>query len=85
MNRNEIISILREYIGEKLFRNGAPADFTNDTKLVSTRILDSIVVLGLISHLEEKLGIELDAHEVSVDNLDTINIMADFLLGKLKK
>ena len=85
MNRNEVISILKEYITEKSFRNGVPADFTNDTKLVSTRILDSIIVLGLISHLEDKLGIELDAHEVSVDNLDTINIMADFILQKLKK
>jgi acyl carrier protein len=85
MNRNDIIHEVKSYITEKLFRNGIPADFTNDTKLVSTRLLDSIVVLGLISHLEEKLDIELEAHEVSVDNLDTINIMADFLLQKLKK
>lgn len=85
MNRNDIISELRSYITEKLFRNGVPADFTNDTKLVSTRMLDSIIVLGLINHLEEKYNIELEAHEVNVDNLDTINIMADFLSEKLAK
>jgi acyl carrier protein len=85
MNRNDIINELRSYITEKLFRNGIPSDFTNDTPLISTRLLDSIVVLGLISHLEEKLNIELEAHEVSVDNLDTIHIMADFILQKLKK
>jgi acyl carrier protein len=85
MNKNDIINELRSYITEKLFRNGIPADFTNDTPLISTRLLDSIIVLGLIGHFEEKLNIELEAHEVTVDNLDTINIMADFLLQKLKK
>lgn len=85
MDRNDIINEVRSYVAEKLFRNGVPADFTNDTPLISTRLLDSIIVLGLISHLEEKLNIELEAHEVSVDNLDTINITADFLLQKLKK
>lgn len=85
MDRNDIINEVRSYVTEKLFRNGVPADFTNDTPLISTRLLDSIIVLGLISHLEEKLNIELEAHEVSVDNLDTINITADFLLQKLKK
>lgn len=85
MNKNDIINEVKSYITEKLFRNGIPADFTNDTPLISTRLLDSIIVLGLIAHLEEKLNIEFEAHEVNVDNLDTLNIMADFLLQKLKK
>ena len=85
MNRNEIIKEVSDFVIEKLFRGKAPADFTNDTPLISSRLLDSIVVLGLISHIEEKLNIELEAHEVSVDNLDSINITADFILQKLKK
>jgi acyl carrier protein len=85
MTKNEIINEVRGFVVEKLFRGNAPADFTNDTPLISTRLLDSIIVLGLIGHIEEKLNIELEAHEVSVDNLDTINITADFILQKLKK
>ena len=85
MNKNDIITEVRGFVADKLFKNGVPADFTNDTALISTRLLDSIVVLGLISHLEEALNIEFEAHEVSVDNLDTINKMADFILQKLKK
>jgi len=85
MNRNEILNEVKGYVTEKLFHGKVPADFTNDTPLISTRLLDSIVVLGLISHIEEKFNIELEAHEVSVDNLDTINITSDFLFQKLKK
>jgi acyl carrier protein len=85
MTKNDITKEVRAYVTEKLFRGNVPADFTNDTPLISSRLLDSIIVLGLINHLEETLNIELEAHEVSVDNLDTINIMADFILQKLKK
>jgi acyl carrier protein len=85
MNKQDVIKEVRGFVTEKLFRGNTPADFTNDTSLISSRLLDSIVVLGLISHIEEKLNIELEAHEVSVDNLDTINITADFILQKLKK
>ncbi len=85
MNKNDIINEVRGYVTEKLFRGDVPADFTNDTALVSSRLLDSIVVLGLINHLEEKLNIEFEAHEVNVDNIDTINKTADFLFQKLAK
>jgi len=85
MNRNDVVKEVREYITERLFRGNAPGDFTNDTPLISSRLLDSIIVLGMISHLEEVLNVEFEAHEVSVDNLDTINKAADFLSQKMMK
>lgn len=85
MNRNDIVKEVRDFIAERLFRGNIPADFTDDTPLISSRLLDSIIVLGMISHLEETLNVEFEAHEVSVDNLDTINKTADFLSQKLAK
>ena len=85
MTKNEITEEVRSFITEKLFRGEVPADFNNDTILISSRLLDSIVVLGMVSHLEEKLNIEFEAHEVNVDNLDTINKTVEFLSQKLAK
>lgn len=85
MTKNDIEKEVRSFITEKLFRGDAPADFNNDTALISSRLLDSIVVLGMISHLEEKFNIEFEAHEVNVDNLDTINKTIEFLSQKLAK
>lgn len=85
MNKNEITTEVRSFITEKLFRGGIPSDFTNDTPLISSRLLDSIVVLGLVSHLEEKFSVEFEAHEVTVDNLDTINVISNFISQKLAK
>ena len=85
MTKNDVIKVMRDFVVQKLFRGEAPADFTNDTPLISSRLLDSIVVLSLVAHLESSLNIEIEAHEVSADNLDTINKTADFLSQKSAK
>lgn len=85
MTKNDVIKVMRDFVVQKLFRGEAPADFTNDTPLISSRLLDSIVVLSLVAHLESSLNIEIEAHEVSADNLDTINKAADFLSQKSAK
>lgn len=85
MTKNDVIKVMRDFVVQKLFRGEAPADFTNDTPLISTRLLDSIVVLSLVAHLESSLNVEIEAHEVSADNLDTINKTADFLSQKSAK
>lgn len=85
MNRDEIKKDVRNYIAQKMFKGNLPSDFTDDTKLISSRLIDSIVVLSMVNYLEEKTKIEFEAHEVSVENLDSVNIIADFLLKKLSK
>lgn len=85
MDKHNIAKELSVYIIDKLFGGHPPADFNNDTALISTRLLNSIVVLGMINDFEEKFKIEFEAHEVNVENLDTINKTADFIFQKLSK
>lgn len=85
MTKDDIAKEVRGFVTEKLFRGDVPSDFNNDTALISSRLLDSIVVLGMVNYLEEKLKVEFEAHEVTVDNLDTINKTVDFLSQKLAK
>lgn len=56
----------------------------DDTKLISSRLIDSIVALRLVTFLEEKFRIEFEAHEVSQDNLETIDTIASFVASKMK-
>jgi acyl carrier protein len=46
-------------------------------------VLDSIAVLKLVAHLEEKYGTEIEAHEMSVDFLDTPARIAETIQSKL--
>ena len=81
---NEIESAIRAFVVENIFAGKDNADLKGDTKLISSRLMDSIVALKLVSHLEEKFGIEFEAHEVDQDNLDTLDSIAKFVHSKLK-
>lgn len=62
-----------------------PADtIADDAALISSRLIDSIIALKLVNHLEEKFNIEFEAHEVVQENLETINIIASFVQSKMK-
>lgn len=83
-SEKEIRDAIRAFIIENVFQGKESADLKDDTKLISTRMMDSIVALKLVSHLEEKFGIEFEAHEVDQDNLESINMMTTFVQSKLK-
>ena len=69
--------ILREFLpGEK------PENLADSTPLISGGILDSIGMLKLVKYLEEKYQIEVEAHEVDVENFDTIDLIANFVRAK---
>lgn len=83
MTIEKIKKMLNAYISEHLFAGKLPSDFNENTPLVSSRIVNSISVLHMVNHFEETLNIELEAHEVNVDNLDTVELFSEFLMKKL--
>jgi len=69
--------ILREFLpGED------PDELTPSTPLITGGILDSIRTLKLVVFLEEKFGINIEAHEAGVEHLDSIGQIADLIASK---
>ncbi len=85
MDKEQIKNSVRNYIAQNIFGNKLPNDFNDDTALVSSRLMDSISTLKMINHFEDELKIECKAHEVTADNLDSVNVFTAFLLRKLSK
>lgn len=83
MERETLKNEVRAYIREHIFGNDSSTDFNDDTRLVSSRLMDSIITLKMINHFEDELKIECKAHEVTADNLDSVNIFTTFLWKKL--
>jgi acyl carrier protein len=82
MSLDDIKAVIRTFLATNL---SLPGDsIANDTKLISTRMVDSIIALRLVSHLEEKFNVEFEAHEVTQENLDTIDAIARFVESKRK-
>jgi acyl carrier protein len=82
-NKQEITVKVREFIIANIFGGTDNPELKDDTSLISSRIMDSIVALKLVTYLETTYGIEFDAHEVSQDNLDTIQRISDFVVAKI--
>lgn len=84
MSHQEIQEAVRAFITENIFNGKDSAELTEETALISSRLMDSIVALKLVSYLEEKFNIEFEAHEVDQDNLDSIKLIVAFVESKLK-
>ena len=56
----------------------------DSTPLITGGILDSIATLKLVMHLEEKYRVTFAPHEVDKENLDTLDLIAGFVRGKLE-
>ena len=73
MSEQEIIDTVKAYVLEEFLPGEDPDSLANDTPLISGGILDSISTVKLVTFLEEKYDIVFEAHEISSDNLETLN------------
>lgn len=83
VRRDEIRDAVREYLLTEFLPGEDPSALTDTTPLISGGILDSIASVKLVSFLEERFGVRFEAHEVSVDYLDTIDLVVDTVQRKL--
>ena len=70
MNRAEIKPIVRHYVITQFLAGEDPEAVGDDVRLVSEGVLDSLASLRRISFLEERFGINIEAHDVDVDQTE---------------
>jgi acyl carrier protein len=74
---------IHEFILEKFLAGESPDELTDDTPLITGGILDSISTLKLVSFLEDRFGITVEAHESGVENLDSVGQIARLICEKV--
>lgn len=79
----DIERTVKEYLLEEFLPGAASEELTDSTPLITTGILDSLATVQLTAFLEEHFGIEIAAHEASVDHLDTVGDIASLVRSKL--
>jgi acyl carrier protein len=82
---HKIRSTVREYVLSQFLPGEDPSFLTDSTPLITGGILDSIGSVKLVSYLEDQFGVSFDAHEVSIDHLDTIDLVVATLEEKLQR
>jgi acyl carrier protein len=73
---------IKQYLLQDLNISIGADDLKEDTPLLSSRLIDSISALLLVEFLEKSFGVAFKPHEVSQENLDSIQRMQDFINQK---
>ncbi len=79
---DDIIGPVKQYILDTFLKGEDPSALRNDTPLISGGILDSLATLELVSFLEQRFSIQLEAHEVDAERLDTLTAIAALVQSK---
>jgi acyl carrier protein len=79
---DSIKNTIREYIRAEFLYGDTATGFNDSTPLISGGVLDSLTTLKLVQFLESQFHIQLDAHEMTVDFLDTVNDIATLIAAK---
>jgi acyl carrier protein len=83
-NSETVRDYVRAYILREFLSGVNPSEFTDATPLISGGILDSLATVKLVAELEERFGIEIQAHEASVNHLNSVADITSLIEGKLK-
>ena len=73
---------IKEIILAEFLPDEDSALLTDTTALMTGGVLDSIATLNLVSLLEDEFDISLAAHEVNVDNFNTLEAIAALVESK---
>ena len=79
----EIKEIVKSYILSEFLPGEDSQQLTDSTPLISGGVLDSLATLKLASFLEEHFQIRLEPHELTTENLDDLDVIADLVQSKL--
>lgn len=83
LNRDEIRAALRAKVVELAKALDMDASgVTDDDILPATGLLDSNAILELVVWYETTYDFPIEQEEINIDNLGSINAMADFLLSR---
>lgn len=80
---NNIKDEIRAYILSEFLPGESPRNLKDDTPLRTSGVLDSMATLRLVTFVEERFSIEVEAHEAGIENFDCISAIAAFVERKM--
>lgn len=82
MEDGAIKQTVREYLLEEFLPGESGAELQDSTPLMTNGILDSIATIKLVLFLEQRYGVQFQAHEMSPDHLGSLDEIARTVRAK---
>jgi acyl carrier protein len=82
MELDNIKEEIRQYILSQFLPGEKSSNLHDDTPLRTSGIVDSTGMLQLVSFIEGRFGIEVEAYEAGIENFDRIEDITAFIVRK---
>jgi acyl carrier protein len=82
---DDVRTTVRQFLLEEFLPGEDPSLLADTTPLVTGGILDSIATMKLAVFLEERFHIQVEAHEMSVDHLNTVTDIVQLVESKQRR
>lgn len=79
----DIQQTIHDYVSRELLQDRRGFVLTDQTDLLTEHIIDSLGIFTLVTFLEEKFGVVIDADEVLVEHFETVKDVANLVESKL--
>jgi len=84
MEKSEVINILQKGIAEEIL-NMPERIIQPEEPLISSGLIDSFSLVDLAMFVEDNINVRIDDTELNADTFDTLNQLADLILGRIEK
>jgi acyl carrier protein len=74
---------IRQFLEEKILFSSNGFPYSDTTSFLDTGIIDSMNIMELVMFIEEQFNITVDDSEVRPENLDSVELLADYIQRKL--
>ncbi|MFZ1083348.1 MAG: acyl carrier protein [Terracidiphilus sp.] len=81
----EIKNEIRAFVAANYLPDTPPEAISDATPLITSGIIDSIGMLGLVDFIESRFAIEFLPREIDVQALDSVQQIEALIQGKLDK
>ena len=81
----EIKKEIKEYIAKNLLFSNDGYGFTDDASFLEEGIVDSQGVMELVMFVEDQFKISVADEDITPDNFDSVQLLADFVRRKSGK
>jgi acyl carrier protein len=75
---------VRRHLAERLIPGDDPAALGDARPLISGGLMDSITTVALVTFVEQEFGVTFEAHEMGIDHLDSVALIAETVVAKLE-
>jgi len=79
----DIDAQLRSFVDVNLVYSDEDLQYDNDSSFLNEGLVDSMGVMELVAYVQSAFGIAVESREVTPDNFDSVNKLANFVRRKL--